>query len=312
MWHEINMQQEPVQVDQTQEDLLVRLTDACTELDNMLDLVPVKRVTTQTDKENVKKLYQAIFDAQVALNDYIEHDPSNTIDITREEELIASAMERLAESNENFGRLNIFVKRWWLNNFSKGVTDNTSELISGDFYKFQAYRTKIQSWIQTLQQHVLEDLDNHPLLQEWYSSLLNNYFSVLLDNFEQLTSKIEDPAAKLYAQDLIQDGRDLIEYFNNEWPTSPDSQLQGPPQNEEETINQMPVRWKDHYNMSESHSPAFDVMRDQRKAYWHVSQKPDFLESYVIGPAEINNDPQHKPVFTLFVDGRDGKVKLHF
>lgn len=312
MWHEINMQQEPAQVDQTQEDLLVRLTDACTELDNMLDLVPVKRVTTQTDKENVKKLYQAIFDAQVALNDYIEHDPSNTIDITREEELIASAMERLAESNENFGRLNIFVKRWWLNNFSKGVTDNTSELISGDFYKFQAYRTKIQSWIQTLQQHVLEDLDNHPLLQEWYSSLLNNYFTVLLDNFEQLISKVEDPAAKLYAQDLIQDGRDLIEYFNNEWPTSPDSQLQGPPQGEEETINQMPVRWKDHYNMSESHSPAFDVMRDQRKAYWHVSQKPDFLESYVIGPAEINNDPQHKPVFTLFVDGRDGKVKLHF
>ena len=312
MWHEINMQQEPVQVDQTQEDLLIRLTDACTELDNMLDLVPVKRVTTQTDKENVKKLYQAIFDAQVALNDYIEYDPSNTIDVTREEELIASAMERLAESNENFGRLNIFVKRWWLNNFSKGITDNTSELISGDFYKFQAYRTKIQSWIQTLQQHVLEDLDNHPLLQEWYSSLLNNYFTVLLDNFEQLISKVEDPAAKLYAQDLIQDGRDLIEYFNNEWPTTPDSQLQGPPQNEEETINQIPVRWKDHYNMSESHSPAYDAMRDQRKAYWHVSQKPDFLESYVIGPAEINNDPQHKPVFTLFVDGRDGKVKMHF
>ena len=311
VWHEVMLRQEPVAVPQRQQDLLLRLSEACEELDSLISLVPNKKASTQKDRDNVKRLYQAIFDAQVALNDYLELDKENTIDVTREEELIAAAIEKLVENNENFGRLSVFVTQWWLNNFSKGITDNTSEKIAGEFHIFNAYRIKIGSWISTLSQHVIEDLDGRYALQEFYSSLLKNYFSVLVDNFERFSETLSDPAAKVVSQDIIAEARSLIEEFELTWGVLPNDDYQGPSENEEEYINGLSVRWKDHYGPSDSHSPSFDDMSNPNEAYYYMSQRPDFLENYRIGNYEITNDPEHRPVFAFLID-KNGKVKLHF
>ena len=51
-------------------------------------------------------------------------DPeARQVDVTKEEELIASAMEKLAENTKSFGQISKFVSKWWLEDF---VIDNTN------------------------------------------------------------------------------------------------------------------------------------------------------------------------------------------
>jgi hypothetical protein len=159
-----------------------QLNDACNELDIVLQYIPQVKATTPVEKENVKKLYQVIFDAQRALDDLLQDPNASTIDVRAEEELIATAMEILAENKENFGAMSMFMRRWWADNFVVGKGDNTQQGVLSIANQFASFVNTINSWVDTLTNHVAYDLDNHEVLQEWYSSILNRYFSKLLDN----------------------------------------------------------------------------------------------------------------------------------
>jgi hypothetical protein len=94
-------------------------------------------------------------------------------------------MEKMAENKDNFGKAAMFVRRWWATRFTIGTTENTDANVRTESDIFFGYYNKINSWIDTLRNHVLSDIQNNYDIQEWYSALLNNYFSKLLDNAEQ-------------------------------------------------------------------------------------------------------------------------------
>jgi uncharacterized protein YjgD (DUF1641 family) len=70
-------------------------------------------------------------DAQTALDDFLQSDKDVQVDVRAEQELIASAMEKLAENSEVFGAMSKFVQKWWLTNFSENDSTNTSQQIRG-------------------------------------------------------------------------------------------------------------------------------------------------------------------------------------
>jgi len=236
-----------------------QLNDACNELDIVLQYIPQVKATTPAEKENVKKLYQVIFDAQRALDDLLQDPNASTIDVRAEEELIATAMEILAENKENFGAMSMFMRRWWADNFVVGKGDNTQQGVLSIAQQFASFVNTINSWVDTLTNHVAYDLDNHEVLQEWYSSILNRYFSKLLDNAQAFAEQ-QDSTVKTGMLKVVDRGRRLVDAFNEAWGTLPDENFPGPPANDAERINRMPVRWTDLYSKSTSHSPAFDAM----------------------------------------------------
>jgi hypothetical protein len=132
----------------------------------------------------------------------------------------------------------VFVKQWWATKFAMGVSDNEM---------YYGYINRIDTWIDTLQNHVLSELEGSYALQEWYSSLLNNYFTELLNNAEKYANEsIQDIAQRQYLLNSVQNGRDLIERFNGVWDVRPDDNYSGPSISPEvDKINRMPVAWND-------------------------------------------------------------------
>jgi hypothetical protein len=91
-------------------------------------------------------------------------------------------MEEIATHPESFGSASIFMQKWWLNNFIIGSRSNDGVRVKSEAEQYAGYVNTIRSWIDTLHNHVVGELDNHRQLQIWYSTLLNNYFSKLLEN----------------------------------------------------------------------------------------------------------------------------------
>ena len=310
VWEIDRSQTAPVDIDQEQFDRFLMLEEACRELDALIPMAPVKKAMTDEDKNVVRKLYQAIMDAQVALDDYLRSDKESGLDVSPEIEVIASAMEKLAENTEAFGSMSVFVQRWWLTNFSEQAPTNTSETVIGEFNTMSHYFQKIKQWIDTLKDHVLRDLYNHPKLQEWYSTLLNEYFTKLVDNFEAFLAANPEADRTSASRALIEEARQFIQIFNTSYRVSPIPQLTGEAQSDLEAIENISVTWQDHYNISESHSPAYMDMKEGGKgAYAFMSQKPDFITTYMTQDENIESDPNHTTRFTFRID-KDGKVKL--
>lgn len=130
--------------------LAQNLSIACKELDAVLSKIPPLKPTAHIEKENVKKLYQVIFDAQKALDELLQDPNASMIDVRAEEELIASAMEFLAENKQNFGAMSIFVQKWWADNFVVGKSGNTEKGVSSIFDQSVMFVNTINSWIETL------------------------------------------------------------------------------------------------------------------------------------------------------------------
>jgi hypothetical protein len=103
---------------------LARLEECCRDLDTVLQYIPQVKATTQRERENIKVLYQSIFDAQKALDDVLQHPMGSLVNVQDEAELIAHAMEVLTQNKENFGAMSMFMRRWWAENFvvGKGTT----------------------------------------------------------------------------------------------------------------------------------------------------------------------------------------------
>lgn len=268
-------------IPQEVEDKINYLSDICNELDCTLTNIPGLKATTQEEKDNVKKLYQCVFDAQKALDMVLKDPNTNVVDVTREQELIASAMEKLAENTVNFGEMSKFVQKWWLEDFvidNTDTGDNTSRTVKGIGEKYFQLHNTIKNWTKTLHEHVLNDLHNRPVLQEWYDTLLNNYFAKLIDNAQKFnTTYIQDVTQKQILENDIQDGLDLIRDFNEQFSMREDKEYPEAPKDAAEKLNRISQKWTDLYATSTQHNPAWDAML-YNDAYYNMSQKPDFLE----------------------------------
>jgi hypothetical protein len=106
--------------------------------------------------------------------------------------------------------------------------------------------------------------------------------------------------------ELVNKGRKFIEEFNLGWGTMPDENYPGPPANEVEEINRMPIKWKDLYTVSDSHSPAFTQMRSNLP-YIEMSKIPDFLDN-IDTEFEINKNGE----VVLFIGYPKGAKKTLF
>lgn len=262
------------------QDKVGRLSFMCQELDQMLDIVSGLTPTTEVEHENVIKLYQTIFDAQTALDDVLKDPEARQVDVTKEEELIASAMEKLAENTKSFGQISKFVSKWWLEDF---VIDNTNtgknniQTVAGSAEKYLSLFRTISSWTNTLYNHVLNDLHNRPVLQDWYDTLLNIYFQKLLNNAEKFSETVTDEGQKIALQEKIQEGQDLIKDFNEQFGMQEDKVYPEAPTSEAEAINRISQKWTDLYSETTAHNPAWDAML-YNDSYYNMSQQPDFLE----------------------------------
>ena len=247
-------------------DKLGLLEDSCMELDQLADRFIGGSIVDDNDKTLVKKLYKAIFDAQSALDDVLSDPETNTVDVTQEEELIASVMEKIVTNRKDLGAMSMFVQKWWITNLASINNEN-----------YGTYMTKINSWTTTLRNHVLRDLDNHPGLQRWYNSLLNNYFTILLNNASEFSDKLPQGVEKTLLDNAIKTAHDLIQDFNLGWGDKEDVEFPAPPKDEVERINRMPHAYRDKYNISFQHPLSWDAMSINNN-YWWMSKQPDFAE----------------------------------
>lgn len=260
-------------------ELVGFLDDSCRELDLLLDEFTPGKPISEEDKVLINKIYKAIFDAQCALDDVLQTKSLEGIDVTAEEELIASAVEKLVQNRQYFGAASMFMQKWWLTTFT-GVHDN-----------YNSYFAQLSSWENTLRDHVLHDLYGHEKLQAWYNSLINNYLSVLLDNAQDfLDHRIgNDPVQRGSLANVIKSVRDLSNEFNIRYGDVEDEQFPGPPKSELERINRMPHAFKDYYSISKVHPLSWNAMSINDNYYW-MSKQPDFLE---------------KSTFSLYVATKD-------
>lgn len=247
-------------------DKLGLLEDSCMELDQLADRFIGGSIVDDNDKTLVKKLYKAVFDAQSALDDVLSDPETNTVDVTQEEELIASVMEKIVENRKDLGAMSMFVQKWWITNLASINEEN-----------YGTYMIKINSWTTTLRDHVLRDLDNHPGLQRWYNSLLNNYFTILLNNASKFSDKLPQGVEKTLLDNAIKTAHDLIQDFNLGWGDKEDVAFPAPPKDEVERINRMPHAYRDKYNISFQHPLSWDAMSINNN-YWWMSKQPDFAE----------------------------------
>lgn len=263
-------------------DKLGLLEDSCMELDQLADRFIGGRIVDDNDKTLVKKLYKAVFDAQSALDDVLSDPETSTVNVTQEEELIASVMEKIVTNRKDLGAMSMFVQKWWITN-----------LASINSEKYGTYMTKINSWTTTLHDHVLRDLDNHPGLQRWYNSLLNNYFTILLNNASKFSDKLPQGVEKTLLNNAIKTAHDLIQDFNLGWGDKEDVAFPAPPKDEVERINRMPHAYRDKYNISFQHPLSWDAMSINNN-YWWMSKQPDFAEKAQFSLLIANNDKEYK------------------
>lgn len=279
-------------ISQEQLDKIALLGNACSELDMLVtSFVPVTP-KTQEDRTLIKKIYQAVFDAQNALNDILSDPNTSNINVSQEEELIASTMEKLVENRENFGQMCMFVQKWWITDLATVNDEN-----------FISYFNKIKSWSLTLRDHVMNDLDNRPKLQAWYNSILNNYFSILLKNAQKFCDKIEDPVQKTQLQNAINYANNLLYDFNLGWSDKEDTAFPAPAKDEVEKINRMPHQFRDKYNVSSVHPLSWSAMQINGH-YYQMSTQPDFIEKALFDlrisdKQSTYTNPQGKEHYTI-------------
>jgi hypothetical protein len=234
----------------------------------------------------VEAFIDGLFRAQLALDDVLSTQGMDAYDVTAEQELIATAIEKLTQNEESIGKPAIFAKRWWATQFVVGATNNTSERVKTESDIYFGYINRIDSWSQTCAR-AFDNMNDDYALQQWYSTLMNNYFSVLLDNAEKFANEvISDPAQKVLLLNSVNAGRELINRFNSLWDTRPDEKYNGPSFSPEvDKINRMPVRWNDLYGETDSIMPSFNEMSDNKgigRFYYYLSTSPHFLDSKFI------------------------------
>jgi hypothetical protein len=93
------------------------------------------------------------------LLDILLNNPeTQSLNLRPEQELITVALEKMAQNKDNFGKVSKFVRQWWATRFTIGTTENTDINARTESDIFFGYCNKIDSWVDTLRQHVLTDI----------------------------------------------------------------------------------------------------------------------------------------------------------
>lgn len=300
-------------------DNLNMLFNTCRDLDYMINMVPTGPVTTEREKTILNTFLATVQQAEDALNTVLQDSSIDSINIRQEQELIASAMEKIAKNKDYYGTPAVEVAKWWLTKFalnSSNIDDNQTASASNMQMLLNGYYDAIDSWTNVLREHILKDLDDDIILQKWYSTLLNNYFTKLIDNAQKVvdylsTHKYTDPTLDVElpngVQSVINNANALIKEFNDSYGVDPDEIYSTPPKDKIEQINRMPITWNSPIGKSKSYSPAFDKMaggmnqeskyRTWAMIYQKMSVNPDFLEKAYF---EFSNDGDDIKVFIKY------------
>lgn len=300
-------------------DNMNMLFSTCRDLDYMINMVPTGPVTTDREKTILNTFLTIVQQSEDALNTVLQDPNIDGINIRQEQELIASAMEKIAKNRDYYGSPAVEVAKWWLTKFAlntSNIDDNQTSSAINMQMLLNGYYDAIDSWTNVLREHILKDLDDDIVLQKWYSTLLNNYFTQLIDNAQKVvdylnTHRYSDPTMDVEmpnaVQSVINNANQLVKEFNDSYGVDPDEIYSTPPKDKIEEINRMPITWNSPIGKSKSYSPAFDKMaggmnqegkyRTWAMIYQKMSVNPDFLEKAYF---EFSNDGDDIKVFIRY------------
>lgn len=283
---------------ENQDVLYQEMEDNCHQLDRILSIVPSLKPSNIQEIENVNRLYQAIAEAQLSINYVLLNDKTGQVDVTAEQQLVASAIDFVVSNQEAFGKKSLFIPKWWLTQFDKPTSDSNTPVAL-------QYFNQIKTWIDTLEEHVLEDISNDETLIQFYSSAFTNHFKVLLDNASNYVEQMQEEPLKILLGKAVQKGNKLYEDFYYKYSVEPDEKYDTAAITEAERIQRMPVRHIDRYGGSTKTSPSFKDMRSNGH-YYSMSTQGDFLDDYRTNE-EVTDDNKHT-IFNLYT--KNGQVML--
>lgn len=283
---------------ENQDVLYQEMEQNCSQLDRILSIVPSLKPSNIQEIENVNRLYQAIAEAQLSINYVLLNDKTGQVDVTAEQQLVASAIDFVVSNQEAFGKKSLFIPKWWLTQFDKPTSDSNTPVAL-------QYFNQIKTWIDTLEEHVLEDISNDETLIQFYSSAFTNHFKVLLDNAANQVEQMQEEPLKILLSKAVQKGNKLYEDFYYKYSIEPDEKYDTAAITEAEKIQRMPVRHIDRYGGSTKTSPSFKDMRSNGH-YYAMSTQGDFLDDYKTNE-EVTDDNKHT-IFNLYT--KNGQVML--
>lgn len=149
-------------------DNLNMLFNTCRDLDYMINMVPTGPVTTEREKTILNTFLATVQQAEDALNTVLQDSSIDNINIRQEQELIASAMEKIAKNKDYYGTPAVEVAKWWLTKFvlnTSNIDDNQTASASNMQMLLNGYYDAIDSWTNVLREHILKDLDDDIILQ---------------------------------------------------------------------------------------------------------------------------------------------------
>ncbi len=283
---------------ESQDALYQQMEDNCHQLDRILSIVPSLKPSNIQEIENINRLYQAIAEAQLSINYVLLNDKTGQVDVTAEQQLVTSAIDFVISNQKSFGKKSLFIPKWWLTQFDKPTSDSNTPVSL-------QYFNQIKTWIDTLEEHVLEDISNDETLIQFYSSAFTNHFKVLLDNAANQIEQIQEEPLKVLLSKVVQKGNKLYEDFYYKYSVEPDEKYDTAAITEAERIQRMPVRHIDRYGGSTNVSPSFKDMRSNGH-YYAMSTQGDFLDGYKTNE-EVTDDNKHT-IFNLYT--KNGQVML--
>lgn len=283
---------------ESQDVLYQQMEDNCHQLDRILSIVPSLKPSNIQEIENINRLYQAIAEAQLSINYVLLNDETGQVDVTAEQQLVTSAIDFVISNQKAFGKKSLFIPKWWLTQFDKPTSDSNTPIPL-------QYYNQIKTWIDTLEEHVLEDISNDETLIQFYSSAFTNHFKVLLYNAANQIEQIQEEPLKVLLSKVVQKGNKLYKDFYYKYSVEPDEKYDTAAITEAERIQRMPVRHIDRYGGSTNVSPSFKDMRSNGH-YYAMSTQGDFLDGYKTNE-EVTDDNKHT-IFNLYT--KNGQVML--
>lgn len=301
------------------------LKQCATELDSALEEMRssgllITKATTYDERALLDKFISSIIDTQVALDVVLTKEELYDLNVSQELNLIQSALQEISKHRDNFGKAGIFVQNWWINNFAFGIKNNTTDNIASVGDQHAAYIRAINAWRDSIMVYddsntknpwkfnkdlvnVLDDPKNVILRRLW-TSMIHNGFAKLVDNFKQTGTQDPNDLKKIAFAEYIINQFDLL------WGTEVDPELTNSTEDRLERINNLSVKWRDLYNNSESHSPAYQsgtndgLSMAQNKIYYIISTMPNFPNNAKIS-FHIKNGELGIDITAVAPDGRN-------
>lgn len=286
--------------------------------------------TTYDEHAVMNKFISALIDAQVALDIAIQNTESREYDFTPECTLIAAALQTVADKRENFGEAGISVRNWWINNFAFGISNNTTKSIMDIGQQEVAFAKQLDMWINTLmyededrnkwmfRPELIQILDDprNVNIRRWYSSIIHNGLEKLIENFKDALSKDPQNDGQFDPSIVFAEKR-IIGNFTQMWGTEIDPEITNNPKDSAERLNNLSVKWKDLYNQSDSHQPAYASNKNDARSmatntsYQLLSKSPQFPNNCKFS-LEVKNGEVRLWITGIDVNGEKRSVWLPF